>query len=302
VRLKGEFTTDNPIRIRSYTALVGFANITKANSADCNMIEGYDAYVQNIVIRDLTLEGNADNNAVGHGIYFKTELTDTHTDEWFCYVALLDNLDIDYNDDDGIHLDGTSGSYYGSYVINNVQSRTNKGNGVYLRFLTDVYVTNCFLGGGNTSAYIWYCSSTQFMNNYFGGASGDANVYVRSGSYVSFTGFVNDASKKHGFYFEGGWHHRVSDGRISDIGKLTNNTYDGIFLEGGVDHSIFEDIMIYSEETNKHRYCIYASDAESNYCIFGSLLMTDYQTAGLRYIGANCTHDADSIIGSVLTS
>jgi len=57
-----------------------------------------------------------------------------------------------------------------------------------------------------------------------------------------------------------------------------------------------------SDEANKPRYGINESDEASNYNVYSTLMMYGYVTAGLRTVGNDSKYDADSIVGSIVTS
>lgn len=133
------------LKLSNKTSLIGegkFKSILKSidNNNNQALIYGVDKDFQHTIIKDLTLDGNKENNKdLIDGIHLKLE-----NEKSYEVVSTYENLIIQNFTGSGFVLDGKEGSHlFLQMRLKDIFSHNNNGYGFLLNYLSDSYITNC---------------------------------------------------------------------------------------------------------------------------------------------------------------
>jgi hypothetical protein len=289
----GTFYISSPIYITSYQQIIGAnrgATILKvANSADCNVIQTLSTDVARyfITIRDLTIDGNKDNNTTGNGI--------TLYRSWY---TSLENLDIIDMSGKGIYC-ANPGSSNNNVQLLNIELRLCDGTGIQLddqaaydSFLANCRVYSCgmvdgynvFIGlNGQTQIYYMNASTTPAsgVNVMFGSSNRGNYCYglcitdtddAATGLYIYDESAYNTGTQIHGGYFY-------------NQGTGTHTGY-GVHLAGYVTaNKKVVDFLMEGVRVNGYAYSVNVADARVEDAMFVHNHFTGYATAAVTNSG-----------------
>ncbi|GAF82988.1 unnamed protein product, partial [marine sediment metagenome] len=167
-----------------------------------------------------------------------------------------------------------------------------EGNTIYWCEGAAIYVANYSQTGGSIvkDNLIYYAS------DHYAGAPKIYAIYTEEPDTVIEGNHIEVVQKGHGIYLNEAHRSIVSDNLIRDVGKATDNTYDGIFLNGA-DYCLVSGNQIASDEANKPRHGIHVTDGHYN-LIQGNHI-EDTATDGLHIDGDS---DHNKIIQNVFQS
>jgi hypothetical protein len=304
VLLKGDFTTNFPILISSYTILEIDGKITLANGANCNIIENKNpsTYAKDITIIGGVLDGNSANQgSVAYNGINMVLTSGGGYDQPIPYIEIQD-IKVMNVKQDGIHIDFT-GSYGGYLWITNVQSHGDR-YGLYTNNLWDAMIEHCWFEGWTEGVHCENSGSFYINNIYV-----NYPLYFRDCVYVTMTNFrVDIGINNHGIKLYGCWMSAFSNGEITIFGNNGYNTNAGIELTTSAtsdsQYNSFNNIVFshYGTGNNRWKYGIEEKTSSQDYNAYSALVGYECTTATLRKLGTNSKADVDSIIGAIATS
>jgi len=299
----GNITIDSPVYVESYTYLEIRGYWTLADNSDCSMIKNvHQSTEDNYVTIDggglTVLDGNRANQNSGNGIEFICNVS------YIGYYLKIEGLLIRDVKGDACHL-----KYLVEVYLSQCQLLC-EGYGLYCYSVSDSYIDHLLPidgYGANPSCMLDNCHANFIHDIYV-----NNGMIIRKGRGNIYRSFIFDSEVSsfafHGLELQGVQWDTFSDFnfRIQEDTSVTN--LDAIRLSSYGYHcqnNTFTNILA-SRRTgtgsNQWNYTIHETDSNQTYNIYSVINGGDCVGGALRVLGVNSTYCADTIIGTIDTS
>ena len=230
VLLTGNFTIDSSIVVYAYTYLQLIGHVSLADNSNCDMIKNAHPESNDICV---TIEGggwwgNKGQQTSGCGINWTHSVSISEPTGARIQVTFRD-LTIKECKEHGIFVD-----LYGAWCpidIEGVNSKWHGGAGVYLKFVADFQITNCFALDGDGAGIVLMASGIgQIGNCYINDGIVVDGLYGASSGSLQVSNCYIDAGARHGLTLNGCQYSTFSNLEIHMWGTTPKNN-DAIYLD-----------------------------------------------------------------------
>jgi len=291
VVLMGNFTIDSALRVYSHTNIELRCNIYLADNSDCNIFENAEWNATDVTFSGCGyLYGNYQNQASGHGIYWRINGTNSDSESFPHSLTIApEELRIHLTKVDGVHANfsGCSGTFI--FQMRNTRIWGARDNGLYCNVVSDAKISDCYLMGATKNAYFRYCSGLKVSSTYFSGGCGEEVCLLENCQNMMLSEGRYDNGAIHFIRLIGYTKNCVFDGGIissTSIAGFDNNTYSTIRLEDTCAHNKFDNFRVYNRTSNNQfKYAFEEIESVdfstvSNFDAYNTIL-------GIVFVGAN---------------
>jgi parallel beta-helix repeat protein len=195
-----------------------------------------------------------------------------------------------------------NGGDYGAAIIGNyIINANSEAIAVSVpKAVRNIIIGNVILGSTLNGIHVYQVASGQGQETVIQGnviANASLDGIVVETLRVIINGNVISYANQNGIHLHGATYNVISSNIIHDASYGANNTYYGIYLEGGSTNNVIFDNYIVSDASNKPAYCIAEATSNDNY----NVIMRNYVLGcAILQQGPN-TIVKDNIINNYLT-